>query len=209
MRDDMMEGLVGRCINAIASSFDCFEELNALPADCFACIVRNARDMDVSKDVLERAVTAFLKARLVDDTLQLSDSEFIEVVSATGRMDDMRHCDAVFSFLEVILRQLPDKDAIHAVCKALHDLGFWVSLPHSVIERAYTDRCVPDRYCTVALMAENRHLLKVNEQLAEQVESLSESLAQMGGLTEAHGAMSAMGMHRGVTAAAAASSASP
>lgn len=43
MTDEMMEGLVGQCINAIANRFDVFEELGALPADCLACIIRNAR----------------------------------------------------------------------------------------------------------------------------------------------------------------------
>lgn len=194
MREDMMENLVGRCINAIAASFGDYEELNALPPDCFACIVRNARDLEESKDLLERAVTSFLKAHLTEDTLHLTEAEFIEVVSATGRMDDMRHCDAVYSFLEVLLRQLPEEDAVVDVCKALHDLGFWVSLPHSVIERAYADRAIPDRYCTVALMAENRHLLKVNEQLAEQVEHLSATLSQMGAVSESHHAIASMGM---------------
>lgn len=194
MREDMMENLVGRCINAIAASFGDYEELNALPPDCFACIVRNARDLEESKDLLERAVTSFLKAHLSEDTLHLTEGEFIEVVSATGRMDDMRHCDAVYSFLEVLLRQLPEEEAVVDVCKALHDLGFWVSLPHSVIERAYADRAIPDRYCTVALMAENRHLLKVNEQLAEQVEHLSATLSQMGAVSESHRAVASMGM---------------
>jgi hypothetical protein len=203
MTDDMMEGLVGRCINAIASNFECIDELNGLPADCFACIVRNARDVDVSKDLLERAVTAFLKSHLVDDRLSLTDDEFIEVVSSTGRMDDMRHCDAVYSFLEVLLHQASDEGGIEKICKALHELGFWVSLPHNVIERAYADRAIPDRYCTVALMAENRHLLKVNEQLAEHVENLSESLAQLGGLEAATSAMASITGGAGASASSA------
>lgn len=62
--------------------------------------------------------------------------------------------------------------------QGLHELGFWVCLPHPVIERAYQDKNIPDRYCTVALMAENRHLLKVNETLASQVESLTNTLAR-------------------------------
>jgi len=202
MRDEMMEGLVGRCINAVASNFGEYEELNALPSDCFACIVRNARDLEVSKDLLERAVTAFLKSHLRDDRMGLEADDFIEVVSSTGRMEDMRHCDAVYSFLEVLVAQSPDEETVVRVCKALHDLGFWVSLPHSVIERAYADRAIPDRYCTVALMAENRHLLKVNEQLAEQVEQLSDTLAQMGGPAEPHKSL-AMGYHGGAGSASA------
>ena len=64
------------------------------------------------------------------------------------------------------------------MCKGLHDLGFWVSLPHEVIERAYQDRNIPDRYCTVALMAENRFLIQANEKLAAQVEQFTDALKQ-------------------------------
>ena len=49
MTDAMMEGLVGHCINAIASMFAPLPELNALPSDCFSCVVRAARDMEASK----------------------------------------------------------------------------------------------------------------------------------------------------------------
>ncbi len=52
-----------------------------------------------------------------------------------------------------------DTDA-ESLCRGLHELGFWVSLPHAIIEEAYRDKNIPDRYCTVALMAENRHLIK-------------------------------------------------
>ena len=52
-----------------------------------------------------------------------------------------------------------DTDAEN-LCRGLHELGFWVSLPHAIIEEAYRDKNIPDRYCTVALMAENRHLIK-------------------------------------------------
>ena len=75
-----------------------------------------------------------------------------------------------------MLRSYKSDEQAEALCKGLHELGFWVCLPHVVVERAYSDRNVPDRYCTVALMAENRHLLRVNDQLASQVESLTEAL---------------------------------
>ena len=40
---------MGHCINAIASMFAPLPELNALPSDCFSCVVRAARDMEASK----------------------------------------------------------------------------------------------------------------------------------------------------------------
>lgn len=180
MSDAMMEGLVGHCINAIASMFNPIPELNALPPDCFSCIVRTARDMDVNKRVLEAAVVGYADSHIGDDAgasgVKLTVEEFMDVIASPGRMDDMRHAEAVYNFLEVLLRHYKSDAEAEALCKGLHELGFWVCLPHVVIERAYSDRNIPDRYCTVALMAENRHLIKVNEQLAEQVESLTEAL---------------------------------
>ena len=70
-------------------------------------------------------------------------------------MDDFRHAGEVYNFLEAMLKHYTRDEDAEAMCKGLHDLGFWVSLPHEVIERAYQDRNIPDRYCTVALMAEN------------------------------------------------------
>jgi hypothetical protein len=180
MTEAMMEGLVGHCINAIAARFAPLPELNELPPDCFACIVRNARDMDVVKVTLEAAVLQYLESKISDDVVALSVDEFIEVVQSPGRMEDMRHCEGVYVFLETMIRKFPDDATIEQLCKALHDLGFWVCLPHVVIEKAYADRNIPDRYCAVALMAENRHLLKVNESLTEQVEQLTEQLASAG-----------------------------
>ena len=58
---------------------------------------------------------------------------------------------------------------------------------HTAIEAAYTDRNIPDRYCTVALMAENRHLIKVNEELARQVESISDELRASAAAAAGHG----------------------
>ena len=49
MSEAMMEGLVGHAINAIAAQFAPLPELNALPSDCFSCILRAARDMDANK----------------------------------------------------------------------------------------------------------------------------------------------------------------
>jgi hypothetical protein len=177
MSDAMMEGLVGHCINAIASMFAPLAELNALPADCFSCIVRTARDMDAPKRTLEAAVVGYVDAHVSEEAgVKMSVDEFLDVVAAPGRMDDMRHAEGVYNFLEVLLRHYKTDAEAEALCKGLHELGFWVCLPHMTIERAYSDRNIPDRYCTVALMAENRHLIKVNEQLAESVESLTEAL---------------------------------
>ena len=136
---------------------------------------------------------------------RLSVEEFLDVVAAPGRMDDMRHAEVrggaqrvlvgghgppatstefnvtpppppphnavgpharapaqvVYSHLETMLRSYKSDEQAETLCKGLHELGFWVCLPHVVVERAYADRNVPDRYCTVALMAENRHLIKV------------------------------------------------
>ena len=108
--------------------------------------------------------------------VKMSIEEYLDVMAAPGRMDDMRHAEAAYNFLEVLLRHYKTDAEAEALCKGLHELGFWVCLPHVVIERAYSDRNIPDRYCTVALMAENRHLIKSNEALAEQVESLTEAL---------------------------------
>ena len=49
MTDAMMEGVIGHCINAVASMFNVMPELNVLPPECFSCIVRTAADMDLSK----------------------------------------------------------------------------------------------------------------------------------------------------------------
>ena len=239
-----MEGLVGHAINAIAAQFAPLPELNALPSDCYSCIVRAARDMDASKRTLEVSVVSYLESHVGElaalgaggggaatsaSAPRLSVEEFLDVVSAPGRMDDMRHAEvrrgtgrweggrgrsaraggcerawvrlteprhsdarassftlslfphitllqAVYGYLELMLRAFKADEQAEALCKGLHELGFWICLPHVAIERAYADRNVPDRYCTVSLMAENRHLIKVNEQLAEQVEGLTEAL---------------------------------
>ena len=84
-------------------------------------------------------------------------------------MDDFRHAGDVYNFLEGMLKHYTRDEDAEVMCKGLHDLAFWVSLPHEVIERAYQDRNIPDRYCTVALMAENRFLIQANEKLAAQV----------------------------------------
>jgi hypothetical protein len=200
MSDAMMEGLVGHCINAIASMFAPLPELNALPADCFSCIVRTARDMDANKRTLEAAVVGFLDTHINDDGsgVKVTIDEYLDVVAAPGRMDDMRHAEAAYNFLETMLRHYKTDAEAEQLCKGLHELGFWVCLPHVVIERAYSDRNIPDRYCTVALMAENRHLIKVNESLAERVESLTEALRAE---TAARGAgMAASGYSTGAPA---------
>lgn len=110
--------------------------------------------------------------------IKLDVEQFLNVVAAPGRMDDFRHAGDVYNNLEAMLKHYTRDEEAEAMCKGLHDLGFWVSLPHEVIERAYQDRNIPDRYCTVALMAENRFLIQANEKLAAQVETLTESLKQ-------------------------------
>lgn len=202
MTDAMMEGLIGHCINAIAAQFAPLPELNPLPAECFSCIVRAAGDMEIPKRTLEAAVLGYLGERVSATASaaaataadggssasasssssggRLSVDEFLDVCKAPGRLDDMRHCEGLFGLLEVMLQVFRGDSEAEALCKGLHEMGFWVCLPHAIIERAYADRNVPDRYCTVALMAENRHLIKVNEQLAEQVEALSDALRAAG-----------------------------
>ena len=108
--------------------------------------------------------------------IKLDVEQFLNVVAAPGRMDDFRHAGEVYNFLEAMLKHYTRDEDAEAMCKGLHDLGFWVSLPHEVIERAYQDRNIPDRYCTVALMAENRFLIQANEKLAAQVETFTEAL---------------------------------
>lgn len=193
MTEEMLEGLVGHCINAIASMFEPIPEMYPLPADCFACIVRTAKEMACDKKVLEDAVLSYLEAHVKEDNVELGVDEFIEIVAAPGRMEDMRHCESLYNFLESMLREYTQDEDAEKLCKELHNLGFWVCLPHVVIERAYGDRNIPDRYVTVALMAENRHLLKVNEQLATQVEQLTDALRSEAGLQEAGPNFSAPG----------------
>ncbi len=86
--------------------------------------------------------------------------DFLNVVAAPGKLDDMHHCQALYTFLSAMLNTYQADSDAETLCRGLHELGFWVSLPHSVIEEAYRDKNIPDRYCTVALMAENRHLIK-------------------------------------------------
>lgn len=177
MTEAMMAGLVGHCINAIASMFAPIPELNDLPAECFVVVVKTARDMEANKRTLEQAVTAYLKTHTAAESgIKLDVEQFLNVVAAPGRMDDFRHAGEVFGYLETMLKHYTRDEDAEVLCKGLHDLGFWVSLPHEVIERAYQDRNIPDRYCTVALMAENRFLIQANEKLAAQVESLTEAL---------------------------------
>jgi len=181
MSDEMLEGLIGHSINAVASMFEPIPELNALPGDCFSCIVRTARDLSVNKKTLETAVIHYAEAKISEGSGKLSVDEFVEVVASAGRIDDMQYCEAVYRLLEVMMQHHTSDEEAEVMCKALHELGFWVCLPHSVIERAYSDRNVPDRYITVALMAENRHLLQVNEQLYEKVEQLTDLINKDGG----------------------------
>ena len=177
MSDAMMEGIIGHCINAVASMFSPLPELNALPAEVFSCILRTARDMDANKKMLETAVIAFCESHIRDDVptgVKMTVEEFIDVVGAPStRMDDYAHAAHVYEFLERMLRHYKADADAEALCKGLHEIGFWVCLPHVVIERSYSDRNIPDRYCTVALMAENRALIKENERLAAQNDQLA------------------------------------
>lgn len=65
------------------------------------------------------------------------------MAAAPGRMDDMRHAEAVYNFLEALLRHYKTDAEAEQMCKGLHELGFWVCLPHVVIERAYSGECLP------------------------------------------------------------------
>jgi hypothetical protein len=135
MTDAMMEGLVGHCINAIASMFAPIPELAPLPSDCFSTIVRAARDMDANKRTLEAAVLGYLDAHIPDvhhhdggsggaaSASRLSVEEFLEVTASPGRMDDMRHCEAVYGFLEAMLRLYRSDAEAEALCKGLHEFG--------------------------------------------------------------------------------------
>jgi len=180
MTEAMMAGLVGHCINAIASSFAPIPELNTLPPECFVVVVKTARDMDAPKRTLEASVIAYLKTHISPETgVQLNVEDFLNVVAAPGKLDDMAHCQALYGFLAAMLTSYKADADAEALCRGLHELGFWVSLPHAVIEEAYRDKNIPDRYCTVALMAENRHLIKMNEELTSQLEQYAEALKQM------------------------------
>ena len=55
-------------------------------------------------------------------------------------MDDFRHAGEVYNHLETVLKHYTRDEDAEVLCKGLHDLGFWVSLPHEVIERAYQVR---------------------------------------------------------------------
>lgn len=157
MTEAMMAGLVGHCINAIASMFAPFPELSALPPECFVVVVKTARDMDGNKRALEAAVAAYLKAHVAGEAgVKLDVDQFLSVVGAPGRQDDMRHAEDVYRALEAMLGHYTKDADADVLCKGLHELGFWVCLPHAVIEDAYKNSLIPDRYCTVALMAENR-----------------------------------------------------
>jgi hypothetical protein len=175
--ESVMIDLVGRCINAVAARFGALPELCALPPDCFACIVRSARSMEAAKETLEAAVVRYLHGKLSDGgkALALSPSAFLDVVGAAGRFDSMRHCDEVYAPLELLLAQASEDDAAD-VCSRLQELGFWTCLPHSSIERAFHCKRVPVRFTAEALMAENRHLLRLNDELSSHIESLTRAM---------------------------------
>jgi hypothetical protein len=67
MTEAMMAGLVGHCINAIASMFQPIAELNDLPAECFVVVVKTARDMESNKRTLEQAVLGYLKSHITTE----------------------------------------------------------------------------------------------------------------------------------------------
>jgi hypothetical protein len=229
MTEAMMAGLVGNCINAIASRFQPVAELNLLPPECFVVVVKTARDMGAQKSALEASVLGFLKSHNGPDATapHLSVEDFLNVVAASGKLDVPAHCEALYAYLSHMLQEYKlDTDA-EALCRGLHELGFWVSrsarvgdvcaplcssptpccsplrpvfltklqlpcplplvpppqvnLPHAIIEEAYRDKNIPDRYCTVALMAENRHLITANEGLKAMVEQMHEALSAMSG----------------------------
>ncbi len=81
MSDAMMEGIIGHCINAIASMFQPLPELNALAPEVFSCIIRTARDMDGNKKTLEAAVLAFADAHIREEGpagVKISVEEFVD-----------------------------------------------------------------------------------------------------------------------------------
>jgi hypothetical protein len=55
------------------------------------------------------------------------------------------------------------------LCSKLKELHLWECLSHVSIERAYRCTAVPDRFVTISLMSENRHLLKLHEEYADEV----------------------------------------
>ena len=184
MTEAMMAGLVGHCINAIAARFQPVAELNLLPPECFVVVVKTARDMGIAKPGLEQAVLAFLKSRNGPEAPapHLSVEDFLSVVAASGKLDTQAHCEALYGYLAAMLHDYKSDTDAEALCRGLHELGFWVNLPHAIIEEAYRDKNIPDRYCTVALMAENRHLIKANEELTHMCESMNEAMKSMGAL---------------------------
>ena len=188
MTEAMMAGLVGHCINAIAARFQPVNELNLLPPECFVVVVKTARDMGIQKQSLETAVLAFLKSHNGPEVPlpHLSVEDFLSVVAASGKLDSQPHCEALYPFLAGMLHDYKSDTDAEALCRGLHELGFWVNLPHAIIEEAYRDKNIPDRYCTVALMAENRHLIAANEELTRMVEGMSEAMKSMtmGGPTQ-------------------------
>ena len=68
MTEAMMAGLVGHCINAVASMFSPIAELADLPAECFVVVIKTARDMEANKRTLEAAVLAYVKAHASHET---------------------------------------------------------------------------------------------------------------------------------------------
>ena len=67
--------------------FEPFPELNELPADAFACLIRTARDVDANKQMLEEAVLEYLGAHVTDSgkpSLQVDG--FTEIIASPGRM---------------------------------------------------------------------------------------------------------------------------
>lgn len=68
MTEAMMAGLVGHCINAIASMFAPFAELNPLPSECFVVVIKTARDMEANKRSLEAAVISYLQHHVNEET---------------------------------------------------------------------------------------------------------------------------------------------
>lgn len=193
-------------------------ELNELPPDCFACVLRTARELGAAsseavaaaspsrrsaapptrrdpaelKIALEEAAVQYIRARLTTSTTEagLTGTQLQEVLQAPGPMDRMEYAGEVYSVVEVMLDRLT-QEQVEDVCFALHGMGFWVWLSHDVLERAYADRRVPDRYCTVALMAENRRLLSYNSELETRVRKLTRALRRE--RQEAYGARGAGG----------------
>ena len=64
--------------------------------------------------------------------------------------------------------QMSHEDRLE-LCGKLKEINFWSCLSHTSIESAYRCPAIPDRFVTIALMSENRHLMQLHDELADEV----------------------------------------